>query len=251
MSRHQKGELKARPSNQPSGDSAGAKAHFPTGFRRTGLETKRDGALYVPSSVDGSSLVPLVVSLHGAGGDAHHGIGPFQDLCDRSGSILLAPESQGSTWDVIVHGYGADVYWIDEALSDVFSLYPIDPNKIAIIGFSDGASYALSLGLTNGDLFTHLMAFAPGFFTPTRLQGQPRIFVAHGTQDRILPIDRCSRKLVPRLRDGGFQVNYEEFEGGHTIPPEIAKKSFNWFLGSSQNTQGAHVPSTQSGIEFT
>ncbi len=30
-------------------------------------------------------------------------------------------------------------------------------------GFSDGASYALSLGVPNGDLFTHIVAFSPGF----------------------------------------------------------------------------------------
>lgn len=38
----------------------------------------------------------------------------------------------------------------------------IDPAHVAIGGFSDGASCALSLGLVNGDLFTHVMAFSPG-----------------------------------------------------------------------------------------
>ena len=33
-------------------------------------------------------------------------------------------------------------------------------------GFSDGASYALSLGAANGDLFTHIAAFSPGFMRP-------------------------------------------------------------------------------------
>jgi predicted esterase len=34
---------------------------------------------------------------------------------------------------------------------------------LAVSGFSDGASYALSIGPANGDLFTHVMAFSPGF----------------------------------------------------------------------------------------
>jgi phospholipase/carboxylesterase len=34
---------------------------------------------------------------------------------------------------------------------------------VALGGFSDGASYALSLDLTNGDLFASLIAFSPGF----------------------------------------------------------------------------------------
>src|SRR3712207_7974813 len=51
-------------------------------------------------------------------------------------------------------------------------------------GFSDGASYALSLGIPNGDLFTHLVAFSPGFAAPDGQRGHPRVFVGHGVDDR-------------------------------------------------------------------
>ncbi len=55
-------------------------------------------------------------------------------------------------------------------------------------GFSDGASYALSIGLTNGDLFTHVVAFSPGFASPVTYTGKPPVFVSHGTHDEVLPI---------------------------------------------------------------
>ena len=93
---------------------------------------------------------------------------------------------------------------------------------MAVGGFSDGASYALSLGITNGDLFTHVMAFSPGFMAPAGQMGSPRIFVSHGTRDGVLPIDRCSRKIVPQLERADYDVLYREFDGGHTISPEIA-----------------------------
>jgi predicted esterase len=95
-------------------------------------------------------------------------------------------------------------------------------------GFSDGASYALSLGIDNGDLARHLVAFSPGFAAPAAPRGQPRILVTHGIEDPVLPVDRCSRRLVPRLRQSGYDVTYEEFQGGHLVTPELRRRALRW-----------------------
>jgi phospholipase/carboxylesterase len=248
MASYQKGKLNSRPNRGPNLGST------TTGLRRTGLETKRDGALYVPDSLNHTRPVPLMITLHGAGGDAHHGIDPFRDLANHTGTILLAPESQGSTWDLILGRYDKDVYWMDEALSDVFSLYPIDPKHLAIAGFSDGASYALSVGMANADLFSHIIAFSPGFASSAESDESPKIYISHGKNDNVLPIDPCSRKIVQRIKEEGFDLTYHEFDGGHTIPPDIGREAFNWFLGqetAAQETRDALMPITQSGIEFT
>jgi predicted esterase len=218
-----------------------------------GLDTERDGAMYVPESFKPGQPTPLIISLHGAGGTSHHGLAPFKNLADHTGAILLAPESQGKTWDLIISGYGKDVFWIDEALSDIFALYPIDPKKVAIAGFSDGASYALSLGITNGQLFSHVIAFSPGFLAPSDVKNSPPIYISHGLEDRVLPVNSCSRIIVPQLETAGFRVKYHEFQGGHTIPPEIAKEAFTWFLGESaaEEVEASTIPSRQSGIEKT
>jgi predicted esterase len=52
--------------------------------------------------------------------------------------------------------------------------YNVDRSAICCSGFSDGASYALSLGLSNGDLFSHILAFSPGFMRPMSYQGGRR-----------------------------------------------------------------------------
>ena len=109
--------------------------------------------------------------------------------------MLLVPDSRGRTWDMILGNYGPDVAFIDQALAQTFSRYALNPARLAIGGFSDGASYALSLGLSNGDLFTHIIAFSPGFMAPAQQQGRPPVFITHGTQDRVLPITRCSRRM--------------------------------------------------------
>ena len=124
--------------------------------------------------------------------------------------------------------YGPDVEALDLALEQTFSSYAVDPGRVAVGGYSDGASYALSLGLTNGDLFTHVLAFSPGFMAPARREGQPRIFVSHGKSDRWLPIDLCSRRIVPDLQRMGYEVRYREFEGGHVVTPRIGREAVEW-----------------------
>ena len=106
------------------------------------------------------------------------------------------------------------------------ALRQVDARRIAVCGFSDGASYALGLGLSNGDLFRGVMAFSPGFIPHgVEKSGTPRIFLSHGTIDQILPIDECSRRLVPQLKQAGYGVKFQEFDGPHTVPPEIARRS--------------------------
>ncbi len=215
------GLLLARPT-QPT-------AAAPRGLQPLGLDAKRDGLLYVPPTYQVKQPAPLVVMLHGAGGDARGGLKLLMPLADSAGLILLAPASRQKTWDIIFGQYGPDIAFIDTALEKVFSRYAIDYARIAVGGFSDGASYALSVGITNGDLFTHVIAFSPGFMAPARQEGEPRLFISHGTQDQVLPIDRCSRKLVPQLQRAGYDVVYREFDGPHTLPPDIARSALTWF----------------------
>ena len=210
----------------------------PRGEQPLRLDARRDGLLYVPESYRVDQPAPLVLALHGAGGNSRHGMALFRPLADRAGLLVLAPESRKQTWDVIAGGgYGPDVTFLDQALSQVFERYAVDPTRLAIGGFSDGASYALSLGLANGDLFSHIVAFSPGFASPPVQEGEPRIYVSHGTSDNVLPIEVCSRRLVPRLRRAGYEVVYREFADGHVVPPAIVSEAFGWFLGTAASGQ--------------
>jgi phospholipase/carboxylesterase len=200
-----------------------------TGLRPLGLGSGRDGLLYVPAGQDVTKEAPLAITLHGAGGDARSGLSHFIGLADEFGLVLLSPASRGRTWDVLEGGYGPDVGFIDRALGKTFDRLAVDPGRLAVTGFSDGASYALSLGLTNGDLFTHVIAFSPGFATPADRRGEPPVFVSHGTRDRVLPIERCSRKIVPQLEREGYEVRYREFDGPHTVPEAVAREALGWF----------------------
>lgn len=188
---------------------------------------RRDGVIQMPATPV-SGKVPLLVFLHGAtqnGAGLLRRIGP---AADQAGVAVLPPDSRGATWDAIADDFGEDVTFLNRALDFVFARLNVDLARVAIGGFSDGASYALSLGLANGELFPRIVACSPGFVIPAPVAGRPRVFISHGTSDQILPIDRCSRVIVPRLRSRGYDVTYQEFEGRHELPPAVAGDAIRW-----------------------
>jgi predicted esterase len=221
------GRLTARRSLATSKEVSGRRPQS-AGLHALDVDTARSALLYVPVGYRADRPAPLVVMLHGAGGHPQRVLDYVTTLADSTGVILLAPKSAGMTWDVVRGRYGADVAFIDRLVSHVFSQYGVDTTRVAIGGFSDGATYALSVGITNGDLFTHVIAFSPGFMVPAAQRGEPRLFVSHGTKDQVLSIDACSRQIVRRLRSSGYDVTYREFAGGHTVPPPIAREAFLW-----------------------
>jgi phospholipase/carboxylesterase len=202
---------------------------LPPGQRPLELGRKRDGLIYKPASA-AAAPAALIVLMHGAGGKAQGMLPMLKPQADAAGIILLIPESRGATWDIILGGYGPDIDMLSQALRKVFSEYIIDRNRVAIAGFSDGASYALSVGIMNGDIFSHVLAFAPGFVAPAGVEGKPKIYVSHGTEDPVLTIEACSRRIVPQLKQIGYEVLYREFRGGHAVPPDIAQEGVNFFL---------------------
>ena len=140
------------------------------GTRRLRDLARRDGRLYVPKQAAPQRPLPLIVLLHGGGGRAED-FSAVLPLAEEFGVVILALDSRHNTWDGIDSPFGPDVESIDAALRHTFERVAIDPGKIALGGLSDGGAYSLSLGMVNGDLFTHLVAVAPG--TSARRRRRP------------------------------------------------------------------------------
>jgi phospholipase/carboxylesterase len=201
-----------------------------TGEIKLGLDSERDAILQIPKNA-GQSPLPLFVMLHGATQSADQMFGYLGSTHEESGVAVLAPNSRDTTWDAITgDGFGIDVEYLNRALEHVFETTAIDPGRVSVGGFSDGASYALSLGLINGDFFNSIVAFSPGFVIHGDLHGQPRIYISHGTRDHILPIDRCGRRIAAGLKSYGYDVTFREFDGDHEIPDDVAREGMSWVV---------------------
>jgi phospholipase/carboxylesterase len=178
----------------------------------------------------GTGARALVVVLHGAGGTPASALDAFRGGWDEPGLVLIAPSSKGQTWSILRSQTDADLESVNLALAAAYSRCEIDRRRIAVGGFSDGATYALTLGVSNGDLFPAIMALSPGGIIGGEQHGVPRVFVSHGTQDTVLPIGRAGDAVVRTLREAGYPVTYRRFRGGHEASPATSAAAVRWFL---------------------
>lgn len=191
--------------------------------------TRSEALLFVPEKAQEKPW-PLLVFFHGAGGNAQQSIDLMSAYAALHGVVVLAPSSVEYTWDVIVGAPGPDVENLNSLLGQTAEMVAVDTGCVALGGFSDGGSYALTVGLGNPKTVGTVIAFSPGFVVDGEPAKRPRVFIAHGDDDRVLPIDRTSRMILPRLRDGGYEVEYHQFAGGHTVPTSAAQHAFQWWL---------------------
>ena len=202
---------------------------FPPGRNRLGIAGERDAILFVPSGLDTREPVPLFVMFHGAGGFPEKVLPFIEEHAERDKFLILAPHSLYPTWDIVIGGSGPDLERLDRALAEVSARYTIDRAHLAFAGFSDGASYALSIGITNGDIASHVIAFSGGFMSVFTQEGAPKVFIAHGLRDEQLPIESSGRANAGKLKAAGYDVHYIEFNGLHAIQPAVVGMAIEFF----------------------
>lgn len=237
------GELMADPRATPP-----ASAVFGRGLH----QVAGGGHVYIPDSALGRPA-PVLVLLTGTGGRGEAMIRSFTNAADRHGIVLLAITPRRENWDSVEnffdayeHGsaegrtawprprFGDDAHRLDLALSDLFARMSVAPERIGILGFSHGASYALTLGAANPRLFGAIMAMSPGILVlPVVPAGGQRVYVAHGSRDSVQPFRRTRDSFVPRLVALGFHVTFRPFDDGHILPTAVADEAIRFFLTGS------------------
>jgi predicted esterase len=219
------GRLSFRPGAAPHQDP------LPAGRHNVGIAEERDTVLIVPEGLKPGTPTALMVMFHGAGGSADKVLPFFIEHAQQRRFLLLLPQSQFPTWDLVIGGNGPDLERLDKALAEVASRFALDPAHLAFAGFSDGGSYALSAGVTNGDVASHVMVFSGGFMSVFTQEGAPRVFIAHGLEDEQLPIETSARPHAERLKAAGYDVTTVEFKGPHRIEPAVVTLAMEFFLG--------------------
>lgn len=202
-----------------------------------------EAVAYVPASA--GPRPPLLVLLHGAGRTRMRMIEHFETEADKRGIVLLAPTSQGPTWDVIRvameppspgsalaerlgHRYSGsrDSKRVEAAIGNLAKTVTFDPARTVLAGFSDGATFALAMGMARSQPFSAIIAWSPGIPIETSRPARGRrVLVSHGRQDRTLSFDVDCGEIVPLLQGEGAVVSFMPFDGVHELP-EAVKNAF-------------------------
>jgi phospholipase/carboxylesterase len=227
----------------------GTAAFAQAGGGRT-VELGEGTIAFLPESIRAGQPTPVIVLLHGAGGNPKAFIPKFRSEAEKRGVVLLAVKSKGPSWDMIEairkqqnSGRGNDpivpVTNIDEpriraAVGKLSQCVTTDAAHTALAGFSDGASYAMTIGPAHPDPYRTLLLFSPGFAI---LTGDPdptqRVFMSHGRKDSILPFGDRETNLVPGLKAAGMTLTFRPFDGDHLIPPDVMREAFDFFLSTA------------------
>lgn len=211
----------------PSSRPAWRPGFFPLGLGRS----RRDGVLRLPRSLPRDRPVPLLIMLHGAEGEARSAVTLLRPHAEARGFAVLAPESRGSHW--VPNGAGEpqpDVDFVQAALRRLYNSLEIDPRRVAIAGFSNGATFGLALTLANGDWVSAGLVFSAGGAARVVRRGRPRLAVVHGRLDPGPPFERARDEIARPLREAGYPVSWQPFDGGHHMPPGQIRRALDVWL---------------------
>ena len=202
----------------------------------TKLTDKADA--YVPKSVTGAA--PLVVVLDGGGASTSDMMNLLKPEADHRGAVLLllTPSAGSFTLKPDPKGgadLGPDLPTLDAALTALYAKAPVDPERSVLLGYADGASYALSLGLWNPKIFSGVVAMTPGtVFAPSLVDKSQHVFVSHGMRDETYPFKNTRDRIVPGLQAEGVQVITQWPNEGHGLDKRMVTAGLDATLGKAR-----------------
>lgn len=203
-----------------------------------------DGRIVSQSVPQGPMPHPIMLMLHGWTGD-ENAMWIFAQRLPKNALIIAPRGFYETSWG----GYGwhkqisrkwpimEDFKPAIETLLEILTPgnFPLaDFSQLNVVGFSQGAALAYALGLFHPDQVKS-MAGLSGFLpedAPESIENQPlhgkKIFVTHGTQDELVPVERA-RNSVLILSQAGATVTYCEDEVGHKLSVTCFQGLQNFF----------------------
>jgi len=192
--------------------------------------------LMKPKDYDAAEKYPLVLSLHGAGGNSHAAWTlAKEEMRERYPCFVLAPEArEAETWGPYPGRPVIDVQPLALAvLAQLQEEFSIDPKRLYVTGQSMGGFGTYAFLIENPDLFA---AGAPicGRHDPAMAEKIKNIplWIFHGDADTTISVD-YSREMVKVLQAAGGDPKYTEFPGvGHNSwTPALAMPEFwDWMF---------------------
>lgn len=197
-----------------------------------------------PTVLDGRP--PLLVLLHGKG-DNETGMAQLAaDLDPRFLSLSLrapfATGNHGYRWfegTRAAHGTGPPASEAEhsrlaviQCINDAVMGLGVDPRRVYLLGFSQGATLAWSIALTTPRLLRGVVGLAgriapaiaalAALAAPAGAASHLTVFIQHGLHDRVSPLGnaQAARDLWVDL---GAMMGYREYDAGHELSPAMAE----------------------------
>jgi phospholipase/carboxylesterase len=206
--------------------------------------------LRLPERFDTSRTYALLVALHGRGGTAA-GIAPAFSSLAAAPILVAVPQGEyrvpgaGYSWFYLTDDRSL---WAEhdsvsarrlvELVSDIRARYRI--GRVFVLGFSQGASMAYTVGMLNPALVSGVLAIS-GYMPEVDREGSivhaqdvadargVGLFIARGVDDALV-----GREVFTAQRDfftsRGYAVAAYEFVGGHHLTPELLDRARRWIL---------------------
>jgi phospholipase/carboxylesterase len=173
---------------------------------------------------------PLIILVHGRAGSAQVMWAFDRTLPDHANVVsfeAFLPDVLGgfSWWDMASDPpIESDIMRARDrlhfAIERYIEFFSLTPHKIIALGFSQGSAL-LSAAVLTGVLRLDGLGILAGFVSkvgkPGLIQGRPEVFVAHGSADEVLSVEKA-RNGVQKLTSYGLPVTYIEEDGvGHRL----------------------------------
>lgn len=185
---------------------------------------------------------PLIVVLHGHGDEPERNAELYRKAARLRGAIVAAPSGlrpgpggRGFAWTFRDEAE----WWVLRAIERVGDDHPVDPERIILAGFSQGANVALEVGLRHPDRFVGLLPVAGRYEAdrmPAPAGGGPRIYLLTGARD---PAVESFRLAEQELRAAGLEVELRLVPGlRHAYPQSATKelgRALDYLLAESSN----------------
>ena len=239
----------------------------------------REYVLYIPSSYNGTSAVPLMLVFHGFGGTASEfmngsmdGNSDMRPLAESDTFILVYPQgscSDGSShWNPCPTGgdnksTADDVGFVESMISEISSEYNVNMERIYAAGYSNGGMMAYGLANYKSDLIAAVASVSGSMLDCPGPTSHPMPIVhLHGTSDDVIPYNGSSdwssaestldywinfnntttNPTVSTDNSGGMTIeHYEYSQGDSSVSVEHYKYIGGEHVWFSSNFQGQNT----------
>ncbi|OAB29272.1 phospholipase, partial [Flavobacterium fryxellicola] len=121
-------------------------------------------------------------------------------------------------------------------IDELIQTYPIDPEKVTLIGFSQGSILSYAVALSYPEKVQKVVAMS-GYLNLEIVSddylkntfNNLKIFASHGTSDQVIPV-AWARKTPAILENLGIDITYKEYPIGHGVAPQNFYDFKNWLV---------------------